>query len=335
MVHGRAKGGWTVSAQTGSADTAGAVTTSRDGAVLHITLDRPGHRNSLSPNMIDALIDALTGAATDDSLRAVHLRGAGEHFCAGVDWVGSNSGGQRPRTGDLVRRIPHTSHRVIDLVHSLHLPVVCSVRGWAAGMGCNLALAADFTVAASDAIFWEPFVARGFSPDSGATWLLPRLVGMARAKEMLLLGEKVTADDAAGWGLIHRSVDGAALDGAAAELAQLALDLTNARHVIMRDLGLFHVGQQCGRAGRGLGQRIEINTSDCVLPLDLVRHGEHGIHRNTSAPGDTLRLGIGVWIGIRRSRKSYPGGLSSVRLEGGCYCCVEFVAHLRATFMFQ
>lgn len=173
--------------------------------------------------MIDALIDALTGAATDDSLRAVHLRGAGEHFCAGVDWVGSNSGGQRPRTGDLVRRIPHTSHRVIDLVHSLHLPVVCSVRGWAAGMGCNLALTADFTVAASDAIFWEPFVARGFSPDSGATWLLPRLVGMARAKEMLLLGEKVTADDAAGWGLIHRSVDGAALDGAAADLlARLA-----------------------------------------------------------------------------------------------------------------
>ena len=60
--------------------------------------------------------------------------------------------------------------------------MVCSVRGWAVGLGCNLALAADFTVAADDAVFWEPFVARGFSPDSGATWLLPRLVGLARAK---------------------------------------------------------------------------------------------------------------------------------------------------------
>lgn len=70
--------------------------------------------------------------------------------------------------------------------------MVCTVRGWAVGLGCNLALAADFTVAADDAVFWEPFVTRGFSPDSGSTWLLPRLAGLARAKRMLLLGEKVT-----------------------------------------------------------------------------------------------------------------------------------------------
>jgi len=196
----------------------GAVTTSRDGAVLHIALDRISHRNALSHSMIDTLIEVLVAAASDDALRAVHLRGAGTDFCAGVDWVGSNSGGQRPRTGDLVRRIPHTAHRVIELVHTLHLPVVCTVRGWAAGMGCNLALAADFTVAADDAVFWEPFVDRGFSPDSGSTWLLPRLVGMARAKEMLLLGEKVGGATAAQWGLIHRSVDDAELDAAVAGL---------------------------------------------------------------------------------------------------------------------
>ncbi len=192
----------------------GAVTTSRDGAVLHITLDRISHRNSLSHSMIDTLVEVLVAAATDDALRAVHLRGAGTDFCAGVDWVGTNSGGRRPRTGDLVRRIPHTAHRVIELVHTLHLPVVCTVRGWAVGLGCNLALAADFTVAAHDAVFWEPFVDRGFSPDSGSTWLLPRLVGMARAKRMLLLGEKVDGATAAQWGLIHRSVDAAELDAA-------------------------------------------------------------------------------------------------------------------------
>ena len=200
----------------------GAVTTSRDGDVLRITLDRPSRRNSLSHPMTDAFVDALTEAATDDALRAVHILGAGDDFCAGADWVATNTGG-RPRTGDLVRRIPHTANRIIELVHNIHLPVVCSVQGWAVGLGCNLALAADFTVAAHDAVFWEPFVARGFSPDSGSTWLLPRLAGLARAKEMLMLGEKISATDAAEWGLIHRSVNPDELHDTAEQLvARLA-----------------------------------------------------------------------------------------------------------------
>jgi 2-(1,2-epoxy-1,2-dihydrophenyl)acetyl-CoA isomerase len=199
----------------------GSLTTSRDGAVLRLTLDRASHRNSLSHNMIDAFVAALSDAATDDTLRAIHIRGAGDDFCAGVDWVATNiGGGQRPRTGDLVRRIPHTAHRVIELVHSIHLPVVCGVRGFAVGLGCNLALAADFTVAATDAVFWEPFAARGFSPDSGATWLLPRLVGLTRAKQMLLLGDKVSGADAAEWGLIHQAVSPAELDDSCEKLLQ-------------------------------------------------------------------------------------------------------------------
>jgi len=196
----------------------GSVTASRDGDVLQLTLDRPSRRNALSHSMIDTFVELLTDAATDDSLRAIHIRGAGSDFCAGADWVATNNAGQRPRTGDLVRRIPHTANRVIELVHGIQLPVVCSVQGWAVGLGCNLALAADFTVAADDALFWEPFVGRGFSPDSGSTWLLPRLIGSARAKEMLLLGEKVGGTDAANWGLIHRSVAGSALDDAAEAL---------------------------------------------------------------------------------------------------------------------
>ncbi|ORA20976.1 enoyl-CoA hydratase/isomerase family protein [Mycobacterium arosiense] len=204
------------------ADTAGAegsVTVHRDDAVLLLTLDRPSRRNSLTQSMIGTLVDALTGAAADDSLRAVHIRGAGDDFCAGADWVAANDpGGQRPRTGDLVRRIPLAAHRVIELAAGIQLPVVCSVRGWAVGFGCNLALAADFTVAADDAVFWEPFTDRGFSPDSGSTWLLPRLIGLARARRMLLLGEKVGAPDAADWGLIHQSVADPDLDRAAEEL---------------------------------------------------------------------------------------------------------------------
>jgi 2-(1,2-epoxy-1,2-dihydrophenyl)acetyl-CoA isomerase len=214
----------TVSHEADSAEPEGSVTASRDGAVLGITLDHPARRNSLTGLMIETLVGALTDAATDDSLRAIHIRGAKDHFCAGADWVASNSGAaQRPRAGHLVRRIPHAAHRVIELVGSVQLPVVCSVRGWAVGMGCNLALAADFTVAATDAVFWEPFLDRGFSPDSGSTWLLPRLVGLARARRMLLLGEKVGATDAADWGLIHQAVSPAGLDGTVQELlARLA-----------------------------------------------------------------------------------------------------------------
>ncbi|MFV8053077.1 enoyl-CoA hydratase/isomerase family protein [Mycobacterium sp. 48b] len=201
----------------------GSVTTTRADSTLRITLDRPSRRNSLNHQMIDDLVGILSAAAYDDSLRAVAITGAGDNFCAGADWVATNDSGQRPRTGDLVRRIPHTAHRVIELVATIQLPVVCAVRGWAVGLGCNLALAADFTVADSEATFWEPFMSRGFTPDSGATWLLPRLAGVARAKRMLLLGEKVTGSQAADWGLIHDAVPADQLDAAVDSLlARLA-----------------------------------------------------------------------------------------------------------------
>ena len=161
----------------------GAVAITRDGPVLRLVIDRPSHRNSLNHNMIDEFVAALTDAAIDDTLRAVHITGAGENFCSGADWVSTNAAGDRPRTGDLVRRIPLTSHRIVELIQTIALPVVCSVRGWAVGLGCNLALAADFTVVADDAVFWHPFINRGFSPDSGASWLLPRLVGLVRARQ--------------------------------------------------------------------------------------------------------------------------------------------------------
>lgn len=214
-----------MSHEVDSSATDGSVTAHRDGTILRITLDRPERRNALSQPMIETLIGALTDAASDDSLRAVHLRAVGNDFCAGADWLAANDTAPqtRPRAGALVRRIPHTSHRVIELVHTIQLPVVCSVRGRAVGLGCNLALAADFAVATADAVFWEPFLARGFSPDSGSTWLLPRLVGLARAKRMLLLGERVSGADAADWGLIHTAVNPADLDAAAEELlARLA-----------------------------------------------------------------------------------------------------------------
>jgi len=188
--------------------------------ILRITLDRAGKKNALDQAAQRRLVEVLEAAALDESLRVIHLTGAGDDFCSGSDWVAANADGSKPRPASLVRRLPLQSHRIIELLLSIQLPVVASVRGTAAGMGCQLALAADFAIAAEDATFWEPFVLRGFTPDTGSTWLLPRLAGLARARRMLLLGEKVSGATAADWGLIHEAVPTAELDAAAEKLVQ-------------------------------------------------------------------------------------------------------------------
>ena len=193
------------------------------GGVLRVVIDRPARKGSLDPSAIRHMVEALEAASTDDSLRAVLLTSTGDDFCSGADWVATNSTGEKPRTGSIQRRTPLQAHRLIALLLEIQLPVVCAVRGWAAGLGCQLALAADFTVAADTSRFWLPFTKRGFTPDSGATWLVPRLVGVARAKELLLLGRPVSGADAAAWGMIHRAAPEAELDASVeALLAELA-----------------------------------------------------------------------------------------------------------------
>jgi len=191
----------------------------QEGPVLRVTLDRPEKRNALDDAMIAGLIDAVDAAGRDDAARVVVLAGAGDHFCAGADIVARNApGGERPRVGSIQRRLPSQAHRLVPLVLSVQVPVVCRIQGWAAGIGFHLALAADFTVAADDARFWEPFGQRGFTPDSAGTWLLPRLAGMVRARELLLLGRELSGHEAVDWGLIHAAVPAADLDGAVDEV---------------------------------------------------------------------------------------------------------------------
>jgi len=208
------------------------VVTSVDNGVLRIVLNRPERRNSLDVVAVGRVIAVLEAAATDDALRVIVLEGTGEDFCAGADWVAANSANpaspansassddQRPRAGSLQRRMPLQAHRLIQLLLEIQLPVVAVVRGWAAGLGFQLALAADFAVAADTASFWEPFIERGFSPDSGSSWLLPRLVGLARARELLLLGRTLSGTEAASWGLIHASVPAAEVEAEAAKLVE-------------------------------------------------------------------------------------------------------------------
>jgi 2-(1,2-epoxy-1,2-dihydrophenyl)acetyl-CoA isomerase len=192
-----------------------------DGAVLRLTLDRAEKRNALDDSMMQGLIAAIDAAGRDERVRCIVLSGAGEHFCGGADIVARNApGGERPRAGSIQRRLPAQAHRLIPLVLTVQVPVVCRVQGWAAGIGFQLALAADFTIASSDARFWQPFTERGFTPDSVATWLLPRRVGTTRARELLLLGRKLSGEEAVEWGAIHRAVAADDLDKAVEEVVE-------------------------------------------------------------------------------------------------------------------
>ena len=190
-----------------------------DGGVLRLTIAKPEKRNALDDDVVAGLIDAIDAAGRDEAVRVIVLSGQGEHFCSGFDIVSRNAGdAPRPRAGSIQRRLPSQSHRLIPLVLRTQVPVVCVVRGWAAGIGLNLAVAADFTVAATDARFWAPFVGRGFTPDSGASWMLPRRIGDVRARDMVLLGRVVDGTEAADWGLVHTAVAPDEVDATAEEL---------------------------------------------------------------------------------------------------------------------
>jgi 2-(1,2-epoxy-1,2-dihydrophenyl)acetyl-CoA isomerase len=193
----------------------------QDGSVLNLELDRTSKRNAIDDVMMTGLIDAFDLAGRDDSVRVIVLGGAGEHFCAGADIVGRNADpGQRPPVGSIQRRVPSLAHRLIPLMLHVQTPIVCRVQGWAAGIGFNLTLAADFTVCADDARFWQPFTERGFTPDSGATWLLPKRVGITRARELLLLGRPLSGAEALDWGIVHRALPPGDLDDEVRALAQ-------------------------------------------------------------------------------------------------------------------
>jgi 2-(1,2-epoxy-1,2-dihydrophenyl)acetyl-CoA isomerase len=184
----------------------------RRGPVLEFEIDRPKKRNALTDPIVAAMIGALTAAGPDESVRVIVVRAAGDHFCAGFDIVGRNAGDQRPRVGSIQRRLPTEAHRLIEMLLTTQTPVVCRVQGWAAGIGLHLMLASDFAVVDETARLWEPYAQRGFTPDTGGTWLLSRRIGEVRARDMLLLGEAVSGADAAAWGMVHRAVPADTLD---------------------------------------------------------------------------------------------------------------------------
>lgn len=187
--------------------------------VVSIRIDRPDRRNALTDDIVLGLIEIIDAASSDEAARVVHLSGTGDHFCSGFDLSLRGGRGDKPRTGATQRQMRWHVNRLVPTMLVSQTPIVCAVKGWAIGLGMSIALASDFVIAADDARFWAPFTQSGFTPDSGASWLVPRLVGVARAKDMIMLGREVSGAEAAAWGMIHRSVPVDEVDDATGALA--------------------------------------------------------------------------------------------------------------------
>jgi 2-(1,2-epoxy-1,2-dihydrophenyl)acetyl-CoA isomerase len=236
------------------------ILTERRGDVLAVTLNRPDRLNAAPPAMFDeigAVLADLGGA------RAVLLTGAGRAFCSGADIASGALGADNPGEATFLALTEHYNP-LMETLAGLAVPVVSAVRGPAAGIGCSLALAADFCVASDTTYFLQAFVNIGLVPDGGASWMLPRLVGRARAAEMMMLGERVPAAKALEWGMIHKLVADDALETEAFALAErLAAGPTIALGLIRQGL---HDSFSCDYAGamrrEAEHQRIARGTAD-------------------------------------------------------------------------
>ncbi len=203
------------------------IRTEVDGGIARITMNRPDAGNSLTAEMRDRLTDVFDELSATVGVRAVVLTGAGErHFCTGAGLGGAQKEGPgRPEgapdraLGDVSRLVRRGWQRLITSILDCEKPVLASVNGTAAGGGANLVLACDLVVMADNASLIEIFVRRGIIPDAGACYLLPRLVGSQRAKELMFLGDALQAADCERWGIANRVVPAAELAAATDELA--------------------------------------------------------------------------------------------------------------------
>ncbi|PVC89822.1 enoyl-CoA hydratase [Streptomyces sp. CS090A] len=217
-----------VSAEPARAQAQAEAPTSVASTVLHritpdgvswITLNRPEAMNAVTWEQRERVIALLADASADPAVRAVVLTATGRGFCAGADLRGTPAQTRERLPGDVARTIRLGAQRLIAAVLDCEKPVIAAVNGTAAGIGAHLAFACDLVLAADTARFIEVFVRRGLVPDGGGAYLLPRLVGPQRAKELMFFGDALTAADAERMGLVNRAVPEAELAGLAAAWA--------------------------------------------------------------------------------------------------------------------
>ncbi|MGW7453591.1 enoyl-CoA hydratase/isomerase family protein [Streptomyces sp. NPDC054787] len=190
-----------------------------DGNVAWITLNRPQAMNAVTPDQRERVIALLADASADPAVRAVVITATGKGFCAGADLRGAPAAGDRV-AGDVARMIRLGAQRLITAVLDCEKPVLAAVNGTAAGIGAHLALACDLVIAAEPARFIEVFVRRGLVPDGGGAYLLPRLVGPQKAKELMFFGDAVPAAEAERLGLVNKVVPAEELEATARAWAE-------------------------------------------------------------------------------------------------------------------
>ena len=234
----------------------------RLGHVLKVVLNCPDRLNACAPRMANEISRALSNL---DGARAVIITGEGRAFCSGADLSmtaeGANVGG-----GAAYSALTSAYNPMMETLAKLSVPLVTAVNGPAAGIGCSIALAGDFVLAGHKAYFLQAFVNIGLVPDGGASWTLARLVGRARATEMMMLGEKISAEKAENWGLIYKAVDDASLrDEALALATRLADGPTVALGIMRQNLSrALESDYASALLIEAEGQRIAVDSADAI-----------------------------------------------------------------------
>jgi len=234
--------------------TAVVLTEDRAEGVRVVTLNRPARLNAIVPELLEGLISAITAADRDPGIRAIVLTGAGRAFCAGDDLREFAS----QATGEAATRA--YVERIQDVTRAIVLgdtPVIAAVRGWAAGGGLEWTINCDFAIAADGTRFFFPELALGLFVTGGVTDMLPRLVGLRRARELIMLGEKFDAAQAYAWGLLSRVVADDALEAAACDIACRVAALPAARVTDLKRI-------LAGRHGGGLRAAMAAETEATV-----------------------------------------------------------------------
>lgn len=191
-----------------------------ESGVCWITLNRPEAMNAVTWDQRERIIGLLAEASSDPDVRAVVITATGKGFCAGADLRGAPAAPAERVVGDVARMIRLGAQRLITAVLDCEKPVIAAVNGTAAGIGAHLALACDLVIAAEPARFIEVFVRRGLVPDGGGAYLLPRLLGPQKAKELMFFGDAVPAAEAERLGLVNKVVPAEALEETAREWAE-------------------------------------------------------------------------------------------------------------------
>ncbi|WP_371616460.1 enoyl-CoA hydratase/isomerase family protein [Streptomyces sp. NBC_00454] len=234
-----------------------------DNGVSWITLNRPEAMNAVTWDQRERVIALLAEASADPAVRAVVITATGKGFCAGADLRGAPATAERV-AGDVARMIRLGAQRLITAVLDCEKPVIAAVNGTAAGIGAHLALACDLVIAAEPARFIEVFVRRGLVPDGGGAYLLPRLVGPQKAKELMFFGDAVPAAEAERLGLVNKVVAAEALEDTAREWAErLAQGPTRAIAMTKQLVNASLDGDRAtALAAEATAQEINMTTAD-------------------------------------------------------------------------